>query len=265
MRTGRTGHPRRLPLRPGRHVGAASCRVDGDDDRRRSRRVGRHPRPLVGHPARRRGRAAGPQRRRAARRLLVAVRAAALRRLRHRDHRARRRPTATARSTTPVRVWRRRATSSSSAGPRSTSTTGRAPAIPSGATIQLHRRATASRSTLEVETLGLRRPPRRRRLRRRPRLGPRAVAGPRLGRGRRSTTSTIPPSPAGCPFGVIDHVGRADVRRRRGLGPVRARHLRPPRPVSGFADWGSTGSLIGEPLGHGVPQRDRQRSSSLLS
>ena len=63
----RPGHPRRLPLRPGRHVGG-HVSIDGDDLDRRPRRVGRHARPLVGHPPGRRGRARRPQRRRADRR-----------------------------------------------------------------------------------------------------------------------------------------------------------------------------------------------------
>ena len=54
----------------------------------------------------------------------------------------------------------------------------------------------------------------------------------------RVTYDLTDPAVAGrVPFGVIDHVGpRRPMRRRGGLGPVRARRDRPARP-RGFADW----------------------------
>ncbi len=60
---GRPGHPRRLALRPGRHVvGGAPGRGRRAHGERRP--LGRHPGPLVGHPARGRGRATRARRRR---------------------------------------------------------------------------------------------------------------------------------------------------------------------------------------------------------
>ena len=85
--------------------------------------------------------------------------------------------------------------------------------------------------TLEIETLGFVGPQLRARLRRRPRLGPRAVAGPRTGPKRVVVDMRDPAVTGRIPFGVVDHVARADLRRRRGLGDVRARHLRAPRAV----------------------------------
>ena len=59
---GRQDHPRRVPLRAGRHVvGLAAGRRPGVHADRR--RVVRHPGPLVGHPPGRRGRAARARRR----------------------------------------------------------------------------------------------------------------------------------------------------------------------------------------------------------
>ena len=53
-----------------------------------ARRLGRHPGPVLGHPARGRGRAGRASGRRPHRRAVVAVRPAAVRRLRRRGHRA---------------------------------------------------------------------------------------------------------------------------------------------------------------------------------
>ena len=54
-----------------------------------------------------------------------------------------------------------------------------------------------------------------------------AGAGPRA-----SVVDMSDPAIAGrIPFGVVDHVARATLRRRRGMGDVRARDLRPPRAV----------------------------------
>ena len=77
---------------------------------------------------------------------------------------------------------------------------------------------------------GLRGPAHRRRVRRRPGLVARHSGRAATGRKARCTTSPTPTSPDASRSASIDHVARATLRRGRGLGPVRARVGRPPRP-----------------------------------
>ena len=74
--------------------------IDGEEITVDPAGVDRQPRPLVGHPADRRGRTARPARRPAVRGHVVAVRPDGVRGLRDRASSSRRRPTVSARSTT---------------------------------------------------------------------------------------------------------------------------------------------------------------------
>ena len=78
------GHPRRPALRPGRHLERPHRRSTATEIAVDARHLGRHPRPLVGHPPGRRGGARRGARRPAVRGHVVALRADALRRLRDR-------------------------------------------------------------------------------------------------------------------------------------------------------------------------------------
>ena len=212
--------------------------VDGEEITRSSPDAGSAPATVRGASARRRGRAAGPQRRRAPRGLLVAVRAAALRRLRGRPHRAgaaRRLPHAQRRH---PRVGAT-AASSSSAGPRSRSSTESGTRHPERAVLHLASRAAASRSTSRSRRSG----------RSSLHVGVRATAAIPTGRTGSGADAnfvegavydlTDPAIVARIPFGVIDHVGHghhATARKDWGLFEHGTMGRHDP---SGFADWGS--------------------------
>ena len=121
-------HPaRRVALRRRRHVGRRAARRRRDD-RGDARALHRDPRPLVGHPAGRRTRTAGPAQR--VRRHVVVLDPAALRRLRAARHprRGSERPRATRTSRCASGPRRPGGRPSSSAGRCPRSTTSPAPA-----------------------------------------------------------------------------------------------------------------------------------------
>ena len=230
---GRARHPRRPALRPGGDVvgrprRSAVTRLAVTDDRwvgTRDRSWGIRP---VGEPEPPGRAAAEPD---DGLRVLVDLRPPALRGLRHRRHR----PGGRRRDPHPERggpgLARRLGPAARATGLArgSRSATARAPATPRAPSCTC---ATRGGRPLDARDRDprLRGPQLRAGLRRRPRLGTRAVAGPGLDRERRLDMND--PAMAGrIPFGVVDHVARAVVRRGRGMGDVRARDLRPPRAV----------------------------------
>ena len=218
MRAGSRVTPGRPAVRPGRHLGGHDRhRRRGDRGRRRT--AGSAPRPLVGHPTRRRGRAAG--RARPTRRsracggstcrsrfdefavvLIIQEEPDGYR------HPQRLHPGLDGRPGRAARL---------AAGRRST--TPPAPGRPTGASITCttaRRQAGAARGRVAAAGAD----PRRRRVRRRPGLEPRQWKG--AGFTERVTYDMTDPAVAGrVMFGVIDHVGRA-VWREEGKEPPRA-------------------------------------------
>ena len=248
---GRSGHPRRRPASRRSARGRARCRVGGDEHAVSPDRVGRHPRPLVGHPAGRRGRS---------RRVATPT-------SRSRGSGGCTSPCGSTTSPSSLiaqelpdgfrtlndatRMWARRAGRAARLARGRDRVPVRHPPSRAGGAAP-HRRAAASRSTIEVETLG-------------------SVVlhvgagyggdpdwchgqwrGPELRRGRGvrpDRSRHRRPHPV-----RRDRPRRpGHVRRRRGLGAVRARHDRPPRPVRvrrlGFGRAvGSGGAALGARL-----------------